>query len=295
MDNLKYLIPDSCLTFSEMIDYVKLYSKDEYSKLMESIGIYELEYFKENYNTMVYTEASISELKDKILGTLKKIVRAVEVFWAKTTSIITGNSNKMISTQLDKNKIAAIPTNIVIGKTYTFKGISEYNFKKNSEEFIRKANKALYKTTNDNAEDIFNELKATLYSNVSDVSCKSYSEMKSNLKDKLLGDEIEVNSEWILKNYSLLTKFIYNSGNIKEVVNQSRDEDISIFDQIEKKIEAFDDSETEIANQWCDLMIDLSNACHACYAVKMDVLKRLYVDYLRIARATVKLQEKYNN
>lgn len=280
------VIPESCLSFSEMAGYLTEFTNSELNNILESIGIDELKYFEKNGSIKYYDEAALSDFKAKFANHIKDVWSAYKNFWEKVISAMQQDVKQ--SKSLGNLSKADLDTIKSYGKTHTFFKASDIKFDANAKKFYENIN-IVFTTISDENADKIKEGKSLLSdevcSKISGVEAKSNSSMKKELKKKLIGAEVEANYAWVNKNWSNLTKFISTGG--VEFAKTAYNAEKAIFAEFTKGIDSFDNDMTSCAGAWIVLVDMTLSTMHTCYATAIDVYRRRFKEYVNIATKVI--------
>lgn len=282
------VIPDSCMTFSEMSDFLSVFIKDEYKSLMESIGIDELKEY-ENNNSLIYEAGRLSKLIENIKETLQEMFSGIKSFWEKTIKKFSDLSDTNMATKINTDIIDQLESDKVYSTTHEFFSIKELDYYTKAIELAKKSSK-MFKKAKESGDytSIKKEIMATLYIDISGVDCNSITELKSKLKSELLGKSVDCNKEWYLDNFKEIKSIINNDGSVTKIIKKSYDADKKLFNFIASEIDTIDNNYTDIVAPWIETLVEISNVTHACYAVAMDVYRRKFVEYRNAAIKAIK-------
>lgn len=270
------IIPESCLSFSEMNDYIVEDTMSRFNEMIKSIGINELVYFESTGALLEYTNSNTIQNQLTNFSITNWQVRkafydkAIEYVKEQRTTIKKCTNIKKV----DNNNIG---NEDPFGKTHLFFDLSDINFADNSDKFIDeciKVVKGLFdSSTEDERKEAINMLEESICSRISGISnVKTIKEMKKSLKEKLIGDEVIVNGKYVKSNWENITNIAYDAS-FKVIKKAYNDEKKAINSNI-KKINIDLKHEEDYAITVASLMVNAFSAMQTCYSVMIDVAKR---------------------
>lgn len=279
------VIPEGCLSFSEMSDYLAEFTNSEFNKLLESIGINELIVYEATGSMIVYEGKLLSDLKAKFANHIKDTWSAYKGFWEKALKQAQEDVNGAKSIGDLSGSIDYLKADKIYGKTHSFYDQSTIKFGTNTREFIKEINNSF-----EGAEDgkkIKSELESKVCSKISGVDAKLNMVMKKALKKKLTGNKIDMNGAQIKKEWNNIRSEISTGyiSNVKKAYNTEKE----VFAIATKRLESIDDSFTNVINSWMSIINTALHVMHGCYATQLDVDRRQFREYVNIATKVVSL------
>lgn len=283
------IIPDTCISFSEMSDYVSQFSIEEYNNIMEEAGINELLVFEATGNLIVYEGEELDKLKAKFNSMVTKIWGVIKSFWEKVISSYSSDDKKLV-TALKKVKVTELPDK-KFGITHTFFNPLDIKYAENAGKFAEQTKKvfSVFSSLDDNdkSKGAYDALEDQICTSISGVNSKSNSSMKSELKSKLIGDKVVADKAYVAAHIDIIIEGI-TAGKCVAEVKKAYNEEKKVFTDISKQVNELTDGLSVICNLWGKLIVEIINTMHACYSVEMDVLKRQYTEYRMVAMKVVK-------
>lgn len=283
-------IPDYCISFSEMSDYVAEYSIESLYRTLENIGLKEFTIFESTNSSIIYEGKELSELKEKFNTNLKALWAIRKEFWDRAINELdqmVKNDKKMY--KLENDALRYLNDTKVYGKTHTFYKPADIKFSINVDKFTKEISKT-YKGIKDVNSNNIKKAKQMLTSHicysVSGVGSESSKDMSKGLKEKLLGSTVVANGSWIKKNSNAILDEL--NGKCVDRAKAYCSQEMKMFAEVAKQIDYIDNSSSQVASQWNSTLVTTLNMMNKCYAILLDIEKRRYREYFLTVRKIAK-------
>lgn len=274
------VIPDSCLSFSEMADYTAEFTNEEFNKMLESIGLDELAVFEATGSLIVYEAEKLATLKARIANHVKDIWAVYKNFWEKCIADI--QKDVKIASKLPSADLSDIDKSKNFGKVHQFDFKSKYD--SNAVSFSREIKKTfngISDEDSDAAKEAKNLLSDVICSKISGVDCKTTKEMKKALKNKINGEVATVNGAWVKRNWNNIMDVVNGKKSV-ELAKQAYNKEKEAFAQITAQLDSIDNDISGIVAAWSYMIDTTLSTMHTCYAIEMDACKRRVKEYTNI-------------
>ena len=283
VDTERSVIPENCIYFSEMSDYISEYANDQLNEMIRDIGESELSIFESTGSLVLYEGKKAENLKTKIKDNNVKVWSVRKNFYEKALSY--SKQEKINSRKITNSCKCEISELQVFGKTHDFLDLSNVKFSENAIKFIEEAikvAKSIFK--NSNKEDIkeaTDMLEQSVCSKVSGINgVKTIKEMKAALKTKYTGEQISATGRWVKSNWSKICSTVNNASYsiIKASYNEEKKAMSSIINKIGTELDGMEDYSVIVGT-----MMGLAySTMQACYSVILDISKRQTKEYQNI-------------
>lgn len=266
------VIPQSCISFSEMADYVNEYSNEQYNKLIEAVGIAELVTYESTGAMVDY----MNEAEDA--ETCKKYIR--EYFdntWAAHKALWENVLLKVANNVNEGRKVAAVAesktpnTEKSYGKLHIL-NMENTNYAENAKNFVSEAIKtfdALEEETD--YRTALTMLNEAVTSFVSGLDTNAV-DLRSDLKADIIKNIYEISGDVLAKQKDNLLECV-NEGPVDEI-KKAYNEEAAVFNMI--KNEVLESANLDTCSKWLPAIKNAVNTMHTCYATSMDCVLRGY-------------------
>lgn len=295
----RFIIPSSCISLSEQASYVAEYiyeETEEFKRIVSSIVFEEStednefgfldEFFAVN-------EANGNEtFKEKLKALCDKISDAIKQLFDKTISVVTGQeaaAKKLAG--LTVEKIKQLPDNVSFGKSHEFE-LDEWDFGQNALDLTDKvANEfckyVLSEASADKVKAARNNYNKAICSTVSEMpEVYNLTATKNALRDRLTGDEVAADKEYIIRNFKEFSKVIFEGATSKRLVKEQHDAENAIIaiwrraDEITSKKFGPKKGDNNVALvAMVDLFSTILTVMNSCYMIDIEVSKRRFNEY----------------
>ena len=258
------VIPESCLSFSEMSDYIALYAIKEFNEM----------------NSVLTESSDASSIKDHIV----KVWSADKAYWEKVLAESKSQVSKAKSikvTAIDIDKLE----DKVYGKCHTYTKLADVKFDRNAANFAREVKKVFTSISLASDTKAIKEARNILEGDIcKEISgfndVKSNRDIKSKLTKELMGGLYKADKAFLKRHINKMNKVITTSttDEIKAAYNGEK----RVYAELLRQLNEVDADLTKIANAWGSMLTETLTVLHKCYAVEMDVCTRRFKEYVNI-------------
>ena len=288
------LIPQDCLSFTEMADQISIYNFQDYNRIIESMGNKELLIFESTGSIALYEAGVIS---GKFIENIKKMSEKIENFWDEFDQQFADDTEVIYV--LKTADLSKIP-NKKFGMISNYKMLCKEDYFSNATKFCKKIDNdfkeliSLEGSKNKNkfsaqADTLTTSYILTIYNFITGLKVQNLSAMKKALKVQLYGDKIEINKAWIISNISNIISVIDNSK-IKAYSKSRRQQFGKIINTLVGIVKRLETNYPETARLWAKMIMVVSNTLIQIYGVEADTYRRRYVEYKSIAMKIINSQ-----
>ena len=246
----KDIIPEHCLSFSEMSLYLEKINHDSVTDILESISEKEIKYLKENNELKSYNEADIEDLKDRLDLHFRDRWAGYKGFWESVIDKFDDTLCKL--RPLDEINFSMIQENRVYGKIHDFIDYDKVSFAENCTDIIF-----------NNVLDESSDLKKQIYG-----------------KNKIVGPVVEADSKYISKNWEKINESFKDHVSSAEAIKKFIVQESVTVGLLLQKIKSIDEKAISEMTTWLPLVDNSLATMHEHYANTMD---SIYHNLLEIA------------
>ena len=275
----KINIPSSCVTFSEMADYLIEYTMGLTQDTLVTMSDIVVEsYISEAVEDKSSSYVYFNEITDSIIKTRS----AAEVYYDKVEK----KFNKEVETnkstfKLNKRMIASVKPNHVFRSIHSFDLLGKIRPVENCIKFLEEAAKVFEAVKEDKKaiNKAYNMLMNEVYKQISGLESNDLGDIDANYKDYLIGQKIKIDKNWLEMNYDEL-KSIVISDNILTILREMKSAEMKIYDLALNAIENMD---KELGNSihvdHYNIIMACLNTVHKCNGIILDVYHRRMIEY----------------
>ena len=265
IESNKSVIPESCLSYSEMADYTIEEAMKSYVRLCT-----------------ITEKADKVSTKEAFRSHLTSVWSNNKAFYEKALKDAKIKKSKATNIKLTASNLANIESK-VYGKCHAYK--EEINFSNNAIKFAREVNRRF---TALSIDDDATELKATkkklereLCASISgDSSVASTKQLKRVIYKKLTGPAYKADTAFVKRHITQMTNVI-NDGTIS-TIKKAYNAEKKLTGSIMAFISKIDTDSVYIANGWASLLTNILVVAHKAYAIELDVAARQYSEYYTV-------------
>lgn len=284
------VIPAHTLSFAENALYIAEAIEADYNKLFEQVGIDELAVYEATGSVVVYEGTKLSDIKDKIVNFFKqmwaKIKAGFEAMLLKFESMRKDTMKNLPG--LNKQVLDKLPADKKFGKTHNFVDLDAAKYFDRVDKYIDKTRNKFeahlgssFEASREDIKDTKEMLLDDLVPEISGTDAKSVNEMNKAIRAKHMGDEVEVDMEYMKRNFEDFVLVVIEGSTKKDIKAMYKDtkQMIDLFISDAKKL---DDKRLGIFNDEVIVYKQIATCANAISNVLCDVSKRRYVEYRNI-------------
>lgn len=276
----KINIPSSCLTFSEMADYLVEYTMSLTQNTLVAMSDIVVESYiseaveDDNKSSYVY----FSEIRESIA----KVKSAAEVYYDKVEKKFVKEVETNKSTfKLNKRMINSVKPNQVFRSIHSFDLLGKIRPADNCMKFLEEASKVFEAVKEDKKaiSKAYTMLMSELYKHISGLEANDLGDIDANYKDYLIGQKIKIDKNWLEMNYDEVKSAVI-SDNILTILREMKSVEMKIYDSALNAIENMD---KELGNSihvdHYNIIMGCLNTVHKCNGIILDVYYRRMIEY----------------
>lgn len=285
------VIPESCLSFSEMSDYIDIYGNVIINKAnCESFSFEKVYCENNNGKEIVYEGENLEYLNEVNMNSFTSTWSVRKDFWTKVF-------NKFKKKVKDNNSLRIGNINLLsddkpLGSIHTF-FTESIKFDKNYMRLLDEADKRFKnikskEQAKETSQDIIN--KSFFVISGCDGSSRKLN-MRKSLRNKLLGDIVKVNKKYIKDNTSYINSILSGTDSDKYIKEAYNNEKRIVASTI-KKVQEFTNSNPDYSNIVVNCYSKMLSTLFSCYSIEMDVLMRKFNEAALVAAKANKYNSK---
>lgn len=277
----KINIPSSCVTFSEMADYLVEYTMHlTQDTLVNMSNIVVESYISEavgedssNSNHVYFNE---------ITESISKVKSAAEVYYDKVEKKFIKEVETNKSTfKLNKRMVSSVKPNQVFRSIHSFDLLGKIRPAENCIKFLEETVK-VFEAVKDQKKAInkaYTMLMSELYKYISGLEANDLGDIDANYKDYLIGQKIKIDKNWLEMNYDEVKSAVI-SGDILNILKDIKSNEMKIYDSALNAIENMDkDLGNSLHVDYYNIIMACLNTVHKCNGIILDVYHRRMIEY----------------
>lgn len=277
------VIPSSCVSFSEMADYLVEYTIG----LTQDTLVNMSDIVVESYLCESDEESQEGKSKEyvyfnEITNSISKAREASNKFYEKAKEKFTKEVETNKSTyKLNKRMVSTVKPNQVFRSIHSFDLLDKIKPVENCIKFLNEVVK-VFEKLKDNKKALQKAsamLNEELYKEISGLESSNIEDINDSYKDYLIGKKIKIDKNWLEMNYDEV-KSVVISGDILRVLNEMQTAEDKIYSSA---LNAIDNLDKELGNalhvDHFSLIMNCLNVLHKCNAIILDVYHRKTIEY----------------
>lgn len=287
------VIPDTCLSFTEMNDHISIFAEDELNNIIESIGLSELEFFKENTSNILYEAEQLEVLQEAFMNHITKVWGSLKTFWARVI-ISMNDKNGALAKSFAQADLSKLSDSNMYGATYSYANLNKTNYAAKADNMAKATSKVFNALIYNGAskeevktatDKLLNDVSNTILG--LDLDSKNAKVAKKTIKANLKGSKVTANKAWVIKNKSYISNVLTRTDDVK-YAKKAYNEEKKAITKMEKELKSLSDSLSSIAQSWGRVLNTIISTMNLGYSAEIDVLNRRYSEYKLIAYKVIK-------
>ena len=278
MINRKFVIPESCISFSGTADYLNEYSRMIMCDTIENI--YNIVVESSINNIMNESEDSSGNYSEEIRSSIIKLQEASKKFYEKATEKfikeIEENKEKY---KLDSRMINNVKDNDIFVSIHSFDDLNNIKPSYNCMRFLGQVEKVFTSLSNNNeaSNKAFNMLNEEMYKHIAGIEVDSIEDINSNYKNYIIGTIIKIDKNWLNMNLRSLKETVL-FGEILEVIKDMNSTEDKIYKFALEMIPKFSNNASSNPN-WFSTIGNALLVMHKCNGIIIDAYHRKLIEY----------------
>lgn len=284
------VIPAYTLSFAENALYIAEAIENDFNSLFKNIGINELAVYESTGSQIVYEGENLSSLKEKAINFIKgvwaKIKAGFETILTKFKAM-QAEARKEMAGKLSASDIDSIADGKTFGKVHKFEGLDNITFGANAKKAIDDLKKDFQSNMGmDNAKENIaqtkQEIEGSICATISGIDgVTNNKEMVTKIREKLVGDEVEVDKGYLKSNIDKITKVVAENDT-KNIIQNMYKETKSYIDDCISSLKGLDGNRADLLNAEISVIKTVLTCFNNANSAAMDACKRRFAEYKNV-------------
>lgn len=276
----KVSIPSSCISFSEMADYLIEYNIELTQDTLINLTNILVESYNENDEdkTKPSSFKYFKELSDSIFKSRVASMKFYEKIEQKFKEEIETNKSTY---KLNKKMINAIKPNQVFKSIHSFDLLSETKPVENCIKFFGEFVKVFeeLKENKQALEKAVSMLNNEMYKQISGLDCSSLGDLDTHYKKYLIGDKIKIDRNWLEMNYDEVKRSVI-SGEILDILKNMKSSEEKIYNSALNIIKNMNNRIGDTIHvHYYNMIMSCLDIVHKCNSIILDIYHRKMIEY----------------